>query len=79
VFYLSATTTEGKIMNESYKIIRFFFEDDVENVVVATGLTREAAQAHCQNPETSSQTATGRLERAMTAALGPWFDGWTAE
>lgn len=38
-------------MNETYKIIRFY-RDDRSNRVLATGLTREAAQAHCQDEGT---------------------------
>jgi hypothetical protein len=63
----------------TYKIQRFFQSDDEETVTVMTGLTLEKAQEHCQNPETSSSTATGRYATGLTAQFGPWFDGYTKE
>ena len=62
-----------------YKIIRFYQDPDRESQVVMTGLTREEAQAHCHDPETSSSTATGSVARHRTEKLGPWFDGWMEE
>jgi len=50
----------------TYKIIRFYRDDDRPNVVVETGLTREEAVAHCQDP-------------ATRASDGSWFEGFDAE
>ena len=46
---------------KSYKIIRFFRDDDKPNKVILTGLTLEQAQNHCQDPDTSGDG---------------WFDGY---
>lgn len=47
---------------ETYEIVRFVFQGD--NEVIATGLTLEEAQAHC--------------EREDTHGSG-WFDGYRRE
>ena len=58
-----------------YKIVRHFFKGRRKRTI-KTGLTLEQAQAHCQNPETSSKTCkTARMVR-YTAQNGPWFDGY---
>lgn len=57
-------------MSGDYKIIRFY-GDDRPREVRETGLTLEDAQAHCQNPETSSQTTT------TDDTPGDWFDGYS--
>jgi len=53
----------------SYSIIRFY-SDNREREVKQTGLTLKEAQAHCQDPETSSETTTTDDEP------GVWFDGY---
>lgn len=60
-----------------YKIIRFFCGKP--NRVIKEGLTLEQAIAHCDDPETSSRTATSDTARRRTREHGPWFDGWTKE
>lgn len=63
----------------SYSIVRFYQDSKRDTVVLETGLTLEEAQAHCQDPETSSKTAT-RLEAiSHTRECGPWFDGYREE
>lgn len=59
----------------TYKIIRFFQEED--NEVIDTGLTLEEAQEHCNDPETSSRTATSEAAKYITETWGAWFDGYT--
>lgn len=61
----------------TYRIIRFYARDDVRNRIMGRGLTFAAVQAHCNDPETSSSTATSEAARAHTAKFGPWFDAWT--
>jgi hypothetical protein len=63
----------------TYKIVRNFEDDDLDKEVIKRGLTLEEAQAHCEDPETSSSTATGVLEVELTERVGRWFDGYTAE
>ena len=45
--------------------------------VIATDLTLAEALAHCNDPETSSSTATSAKANAITRRNGPWFDGFT--
>ena len=59
----------------TYQIIRFFQEED--NEVIDTGLTLEQAQKHCNDPETSSSTATSADAEIITETWGAWFDGYT--
>ena len=56
----------------SYKIIRFY-SDDRAREVKSTDMTLAEAQAHCQDPETSSRTTTTDDDP------GDWFDGYTEE
>lgn len=58
----------------SYKIVRFFFRGGRRTVKIVRSL--EEAQAHCQNPETSSSTATSATARRRTRDRGDWFDGY---
>ena len=58
----------------SYKIIRFFFNGGKR--VIKRGLTLEQAQAHCNDPETSSSTCKLAANRRRTKQRGPWFDGY---
>jgi hypothetical protein len=46
---------------------------------VRTGLSLEEAQAHCQDPETAGQTATGAAARRISKRLGTsdWRDQYT--
>lgn len=62
---------------ESYKIVRGYFRGGRR--VVATRLTLAEAQAHCQDPETSSSTCRKPANVRRTKAKGPWFDGYERE
>jgi hypothetical protein len=57
-----------------YKIIRFYFRGGRRTI--KTHLTLEQAQAHCNNPETSSSTARKAANVRRTRIKGPWFDGY---
>jgi hypothetical protein len=61
----------------TYRIVRFY--QDGEREVVQTGLTLDEARAHCNDPETSSATATSMVAAARTARKGAWFDGFNEE
>ena len=61
----------------TYQIIRFFKGEDSE--VIEKGLTLEEAQEHCNDPETSSSTATSDAAEYITKTWGAWFDGYTVD
>lgn len=64
----------------TYQVLRFYQDAPLLNrEVIATGLTLEQAQAHCQSPETSSATATSDVAQQRTKAHGAWFDGYEEE
>jgi hypothetical protein len=63
---------------KTYKVIRFF-RDSGRKFTIKTGLTQALAQAHCNDPETSSSTCTNAAGKRRTRRSGPWFDGWTEE
>src|SRR4030095_4567800 len=60
----------------NYRIVRMYFRAATRKRVIASGLTLEQAQAHCQDPETSARTCTSSAGRARTRRMGPWFDGY---
>jgi len=62
-----------------YKITRFYKKRGITPKTIKQGLTLKEAQAHCQDPETSSSTATSTTAKARTKRMGHWFDGYTAE
>jgi len=57
-----------------YKIVRMYLHGSKRTI--ASGLTLEQVQAHCQDPETSSRTCKGSKARRRTRERGPWFDGY---
>ena len=62
----------------TYNIIRHYF-GSTPNRTIKRGLTLDEAQAHCNDPETSSSTCTKSHNVQRTKKLGPWFDGYTQE
>jgi hypothetical protein len=64
---------------DTYKVIRFYRDRWPNRRTIRRGLTLAEAQAHCQDPQTSSSTATDAAGRRRTARLGPWFDGYNRE
>ncbi len=59
-----------------YKVIRFYFNKPGRRRTIESGLTLEQAQAHCQDPETSSSTCTTAAGKRRTKTMGRWFDGY---
>lgn len=57
-----------------YRIVRMYFKGGKRTV--KSGLTLEEAQKHCNDPETSSSTATGAAAKRRTRERGEWFDGY---
>lgn len=64
-------------MTDTYKIVRFFARGGKRTI--KTGLSLEQAQAHTNDPETSSFKAKSAKAKRYTAERGPWFDGYTKE
>ncbi len=62
---------------ETYRIVRMYFEGGKR--VIMTGLSLDDAQAHCNDPETSSSTCTSAAALRRTEQRGPWFDGYEQE
>jgi hypothetical protein len=60
-----------------YKIVRHYQHGSKRTIL--KGLTLEEAQKHCNDPETSSRTATSAAAKRRTREKGPWFDGYTRE
>lgn len=63
----------------TYMIKRMYFDSPRHGEVIKKGLTLEEAQAHCNDPETSSETCTSDPGRIRTRDHGPWFDGYEVE
>lgn len=66
----------------SYRIVRYYFNalgNGRHRRVIATGLTLEQAQEHCNDPQTSSRTCTNKVGRARTRKIGQWFDAYEEE
>jgi hypothetical protein len=61
----------------SYKIVRFYHHGPKRTL--KTGLTLEQAQAHCNDPETSSTTCIKAAGKRRTREHGTWFDGYYEE
>lgn len=59
-----------------YKIVRYFYNDNKSKRTIETGLSLAQAQAHCNDPETSSSTCTSSKRLAYTRKNGDWFDGY---
>lgn len=59
-----------------YRVVRFYFSAGIRRRVIIPRCTLAEAQRHCGDPETSSSTARGKVARARTRRLGPWFDGY---
>jgi hypothetical protein len=70
---------ETDIEAETYKVVRFYQDPDIDRETLATGLTLTEAQEWCENPETSSTTAKDLAGTLLTKHFGPWFEGYEAE
>jgi hypothetical protein len=61
-------------VTDTYKIVRYY--QDKPKRTIKSGLTLEQAQAHCNDPETSSITCTSKDGKRRTVLYGAWFDGY---
>lgn len=59
-----------------YNIVRMYFDEGIPRRTIHRSVTLAEAQAHCNDPESSSSTVTGAVGRRRTRDLGPWFDGY---
>ena len=59
-----------------YQIIRHYQDESKLNEIVGVVQTLEEAQEHCNDPQTSSQTATDPEALERTREFGEWFDGY---
>lgn len=59
-----------------YKIVRFYQDSTQPRRTIKVVETLDEAQAHCQDPETSSKTCKKPHNRRRTRQHGPWFDGY---
>jgi hypothetical protein len=62
----------------AYNVVRFYRDrpGHYRRRVILRGVTLGQAQRHCQDPETSSSTATSAAGKRRTKRYGPWFDGY---
>lgn len=60
----------------TYNIVRFYKDAGIRRRVIEEAVTLAEARAHCNDPETSSSTATGKVAKARTRRVGAWFDGY---
>ena len=60
-----------------YKVQRLYFNRTGYKRTIIDRCTLAEAQAHCNDPETSSSTCTSAAGKARTRRMGPWFDSYT--
>lgn len=70
---------EAREARTKYSVIRFYREARIRRRVILSGLSLAEAQAHCNDPETSSRTCTKASGVARTRMVGIWFDGYEKE
>lgn len=63
-------------MADRYNVVRFYMNGRNRRRIILRNVSLETAQQHCNDPETSSRTATGANAKALTRRRGPWFDGY---
>ena len=63
--------------HRGYKIVRYYHDRPGHRHTLNARCTLAEAQAHCDDPETSSRTATTAAAKAVTRRMGGWFDGYT--
>ena len=59
-----------------YNVVRMYRDAGIRRRTIKRGLTLAEAQAHCQDPETSSSTCEKYAGRRRTRRMGAWFDGY---
>lgn len=59
-----------------YNIIRFHQRENKSSEVINENVTLKEAQRHCNDPDSSSATATSQMTKEYTKKHGQWFDGY---
>jgi hypothetical protein len=59
---------------DRYDIVRAYQDSGKSNRVLQRNVSEATAQAHCNDPESSSKTCTTSTGKARTRRSGPWFD-----
>jgi len=60
--------------DRGYKVVRTYFRGGKRTIIARCTLAE--AQAHCDDPETSSSTCTSATGKTRTRRMGAWFDGY---
>lgn len=68
--------SDGTNKHVTYSIIRYYKNGKHPSKMIATDLSLGEAAAHCNDPETSSRTATSKEAEEHTKRYGDWFDGF---
>ena len=63
-------------LSDYYQIVRYYAREGKPNRVINPRCTLSEAQAHCNDPESSSRTCTTATGKARTRKFGHWFDGY---
>lgn len=69
--------TDTDTDTDTYTVVRHYYRGTRRTL--KTGLTLKEAKDYCNDPETSSATATSKRNVAHTAKHGPWFDAFVRE
>lgn len=61
-----------------YNIVRMYYNNGgrVTRRIIKRNVSLAEARRHCNDPETSSSTATSYAARKRTERVGAWFDGY---
>jgi hypothetical protein len=73
----SAPDGEKPMSDTGYKVQRLYFNRPGYKRTIINRCTLAEAQAHCSDPETSSNTARTPAAKRRTRTMGPWFDSYT--
>lgn len=69
------TTDKETTTPTTYSIIRYY-KNGHKSRIMETDLSLGEAAAWCNDPETSSRTATSKEAEEHTKQYGEWFDGF---
>jgi hypothetical protein len=70
--FVSGMEEPKEVGSGTFKIIRFYFDDDKDNEVTLTGLTLKEAKEHCSREDTHNTGPDVPMNKQ-------WFDGFDEE